>query len=66
VQVTIDFGGGNPDTPPSPYIEDGFAVEGSITYEDDLTPVLVPAALPLLLAGIGGLGLMARRKSRAA
>lgn len=37
-----------------------------LTYEDDLTPIPVPAALPLLLAGIGGLAMMARRKSRAA
>jgi hypothetical protein len=36
-----------------------------LTYED-VTPVPVPAALPLLLAGIGGLGLMARRKRKAA
>jgi hypothetical protein len=30
------------------------------------TPVPVPAALPLLLAGLGGLGVMARRKRKAA
>ena len=37
-----------------------------LTYDDDLTPIPVPAALPLLLAGIGGLGLMARRKRKSA
>jgi hypothetical protein len=36
-----------------------------LTYED-VAPVPVPAALPLLLAGVGGLGLMARRKRKAA
>ena len=33
---------------------------------DAVTPVPVPAALPLLLAGLGGLGFVARRKRKAA
>ncbi|WP_083480350.1 VPLPA-CTERM sorting domain-containing protein [Jannaschia seosinensis] len=33
---------------------------------NNLTPIPLPAGLPLLLAGIGGLGLMTRRKRRAA
>ncbi len=32
----------------------------------DVTPVPVPAALPLMLAGLAGFGLLARRKKRAA
>ena len=34
--------------------------------EVEVSPVPVPAALPLFLAGFGGLGLMARRKRKAA
>lgn len=41
---------------------DGFTIDGATT----LSAVPVPAALPLLLAGVGGLGLMARRKRKAA
>jgi hypothetical protein len=32
----------------------------------NVAPIPVPAALPLLLAGLGGLGLAARRKRKAA
>lgn len=32
----------------------------------DVAPVPVPAGLPLLLAGLGGLGLVARRKRKLA
>jgi hypothetical protein len=45
----------------------GFPILDNIVLTfDDVTPVPVPAALPLLLAGVGGLGLMARRKRKAA
>jgi len=37
----------------------GFVVEFS---EDPMTVVPVPAALPLLLIGLGGLGMMTRRR----
>jgi hypothetical protein len=38
------------------------------TYEPAAVPNVIPlpAALPLLLAGLGGFGLMARRKRKAA
>ena len=36
---------------------------GSVT-PDPTSPIPLPASLPLLLAGLGGLGLMARRKRR--
>ncbi|GIT86772.1 hypothetical protein ROBYS_17880 [Roseobacter sp. OBYS 0001] len=40
---------------------DAFVIDGAT-----ISAVPVPAALPLLLAGIGGLGFMARRKRKAA
>ena len=61
---------------PSPMIQqnDSFSIlfEGSgavdrFVFDDGVTPVPVPAALPLMLVGLGGLGAVARRrKSRAA
>ena len=36
-----------------------------VSYEE-MTPIPLPAALPLLLAGVGGLGLMARRNRKVA
>lgn len=36
-----------------------------ITYESDISPVPLPAAAPLLLAALGGLGMAARRRRRA-
>ncbi|GFE63449.1 VPLPA-CTERM sorting domain-containing protein [Litoreibacter roseus] len=44
-----------------------FTLDGSGAIDDlrfALTPIPVPAALPMLLAGIGGLGLVARRRAR--
>ena len=40
---------------------------GFVEMTDELAPIPVPAALPLLLAGLGGLGTMRlRRRARAA
>jgi hypothetical protein len=44
----------------------GSRLDNIVLRHEDLTPIPVPAALPLLLAGIGGLGLMARRKRKSA
>jgi hypothetical protein len=45
-------------------VDDGILVDN--TQLNVPTPIPVPAALPLLLAGLGGLGLVARRKRKAA
>ena len=42
------------------------AILQSVKLSDDLSAIPVPASLPLLAFGIGGLGLMARRKRKAA
>ncbi|MCV3272171.1 VPLPA-CTERM sorting domain-containing protein [Roseobacter sinensis] len=41
---------------------EGSGAIDSLVFDDGLTPVPVPAALPLMLAGLGGLGVMARRR----
>lgn len=41
---------------------EGSGAIDSLVFEDGLTPVPVPAALPLMLVGLGGFGLVARRR----
>jgi hypothetical protein len=67
LSVSIGLGTFNPNN--IGYV-DNVEISGTLadaTYDfEAVTPVPVPAALPLLLAGLGGLGLAARRKRKAA
>ncbi|WP_187430266.1 hypothetical protein ROLI_007890 [Roseobacter fucihabitans] len=63
--VVIDLGGDFSSATVSMFnnkVNDGFTIDGATT----VSAVPVPAALPLLLAGLGGLGLMRRRQRKAA
>ena len=42
------------------------AFRASVTVTADVAPVPLPASLPLLAAGLGGLGLLAKRRKRSA
>ena len=46
-------------------VTDDFKLRGlTASLHDDIAPVPLPAAMPLLLAGIGGLGFLSRRRNR--
>ena len=43
-----------------------YLIDNIVLSYEDVAPIPLPAGLPLLLAGLAGLGLLARRKGRAA
>jgi hypothetical protein len=46
-------------------VNDGFTLDGAVLNLSEPSPVPLPAALPLLLAALGGLGFVRSRKKRA-